>query len=132
MIAAYPISKRVILCVDDEEAILYYEKTLLEMSGYVVLTASSGEQALKLVSSCEFDAVLLDYEMPEMNGQEIALELRRIRPNLVIILLSGSDVPTNALALVDAFVFKIEAGRTLLPMIADLCGHAPAHPRPPL
>jgi hypothetical protein len=39
----------------------------------------------------------------------------------VIILLSGSDVPTRALALVDAFVLKLEASKQLLPMIAELC-----------
>jgi hypothetical protein len=37
-------------------------------------------------------------------------------------LLSGSDVPTDALAFVDAFVPKLEANRQLLPMIAGLCG----------
>ncbi len=44
--SAHPISEKVILCVDDDEAILQYEKTLLELSGYAVLTASSGKQAL--------------------------------------------------------------------------------------
>jgi hypothetical protein len=40
----------------------------------------------------------------------------------MVILLSGSDVPTNALAFVDAFIPKLEANRQLLPMIVGLCG----------
>jgi CheY-like chemotaxis protein len=123
--SAHPISKKVILCVDDDEAILQYEKTLLELSGYAVLTASSGKQALQLVTTSELDVVILDYGMPEMSGHEIALEIRLARPRLPIILLSGSDVPTDVLALVDAFILKIEASRKLVPTIADLCSRIP-------
>ena len=70
---------------------------------------------------CKCDAVLLDYEMPGMNGHEVAVEIKRVRPELKVILLSGSEIPTQALALVDAFVPKLEASRELLPMIAELC-----------
>jgi CheY-like chemotaxis protein len=78
---------------------------------------------------CECDAVLLDYEMPGMNGNEVASEIKRIRPELMVIMLSGSEVPTHALALVDAFVPKLEASRELLPMIAELCSR-PHVPQP--
>lgn len=116
-----PISKGVILCVDDDPMILRYEKTLLEVSGYTVLAASSGKDALRLVTTCAFDVVILDYGMPEMSGHEVALEIRRVRPGLAIILMSGVDVPTDVLALVDAFVVKVEAWQKLLPTLADLC-----------
>ena len=131
MISTYPASKRTILCIDDDEAILRYEKVLLERSGYAVLTAASAQQGLRLVTMCECDAVLLDYEMPGMNGNEVAFEIKRIRPELVVIMLSGCDVPTHALDLVDAYVPKLEASVQLLPMIAELCSrtHNP-QPRP--
>jgi CheY-like chemotaxis protein len=109
------------LCIDDDEAILCYEKALLERSGYAVLTAASAQQGLRLVRMCKCDAVLLDYQMPGMNGHEVAFEIKRVRPELIVILLSGSEVPAHALALVDAFVPKLEASRQLLPMIAELC-----------
>jgi len=73
-----PISKGVILCVDDDPMILRYEKTLLEVSGYTVLAAFSGKDALRLVTTCAFDVVILDYGMPEMSGHEVALEVRPI------------------------------------------------------
>ena len=116
-----PITKRVILCIDDDEAILRYEKALLERSGYAVLTAASAQQGLRLATMCKCDAVLVDYEMPGMNGDEVALAIKRLRPELLVILLSGSDVPSRALDSVDAFVPELEASRQLLPMIAEFC-----------
>ena len=129
MISPYPPSKRTILCIDDDDAILRYEKMLLEKHGYAVLTAASAQQGLRLVTMCKCDAVLLDYEMPGMNGHEVASEIKRIRPELIVILLSGTEVPTYALALVDAFVPKLEANQQLLPMIAELCSR-PHDPQP--
>jgi DNA-binding NtrC family response regulator len=124
MIPADPPSKKIILCIDDDDSILRYEKALLERSGYSVLTAASARQALRLVTMCRCDAVILDYEMLGMNGQDLASEIRLIRPELIVIMLSGSEVPTQALALVDAFVPKLEASRQLLPMIAELCSRS--------
>ncbi len=121
MIPTDPISKQTILCIDDDDSILRYERALLERSGYAVLTAASAQQGLMLAIARNVDAVLLDYEMAGMNGHEVATEIKLVKPEMVIILLSGSEVPTQALALVDAFVPKIEARQQLLPMIAELC-----------
>jgi CheY-like chemotaxis protein len=117
--------KKVILCIDDDDAILRYEKALLERHGYDVLAATSGEQGLRLLAMCHCDAVLLDYEMPGMKGHEVASEIKLRQPDLVIILLSGSEVPMQAHPLVDAFVPKLESSRQLLPMIADLFSRSP-------
>lgn len=126
MIATSLSSKKIILCIDDDEGILGYLKALLERSGYAVLTAASARQGLSLVTMCNCDLVLLDYEMPEMNGQEVASAIKRIRPELLVILLSGYDVPTSALVFVDAYLPKFEAPRQLLPMIAELCSRTHA------
>ena len=130
MTATDPLPRKTILCVDDDDSILRYERALLERSGYAVLTAASAQQGLILAIARKVDAVLLDYRMSGMTGQEVATEIKFVKPELVIILLSGSDVPTQALALVDAFVPKIEASHQLLPMIADLCSRCEkARPR---
>ena len=121
MTSTYQPSKRTILCIDDDDSILFYEKTLLERSGYAVITAASAQQGLRLASMCRCDAVLLDYEMPGMNGHELAIEIKRIRPELMIVLFSGSDVPAHTLPLVDAFLPKLEASQQLLPLIAAVC-----------
>ena len=122
MIIADPVPHKLILCIDDDPAILSYEKALLERSGYSVTTAASAEEGLGLVITSNFDAVLLDYEMSGMNGCDVAFEIKRARPELAVILLSGSEVPKYALALVDAFVLKLEASRALLPTVAEFCG----------
>jgi len=121
MISTYFPPKKIILCMDEDGTILRYEKALLERSGYAVLTAISAQQGLRLATMCRCDAVLLDYEMPGINEHDVAFELKLVRPELIVILLSGSEVPTQALALVDAFVPKLEASRQLLPMVAKLC-----------
>jgi len=117
--SAGPNSKKVILCIDDDEAILDYEKALLERSGYAVVTASSAQQGIRLATTGKCDAVLVDYKMPDMNGHQVALAIKRVRPDLMVILLSGSDVPAQTLESVDAFVPKLEASRQLLPVIAE-------------
>ena len=131
MIPAPRVSQRHILCIDDDAAILFCEKALLEKYGYSVITAASAQQGLGLVTMYEFDAVLLDYSMPDMNGCDVAFEIKRVRPELVVILLSGSEVPTYALVLVDAFIFKPDTSRELLPTIAALCSRVrePQHRR---
>lgn len=121
MTATYSASKTTILCIDDDDAVLGYEKALLERSGFVVITAPSAQQGLRLATMCKCDAVLLDYEMPGMNGHDLAIEIKRIRPELMIVLFSGSEVPAYTLPLVDAFLPKLEASRHLVPVIAAVC-----------
>jgi CheY-like chemotaxis protein len=121
LIQVHPISPKLILCIDDNAAILSYEKVLLERSGYSVITAASAQQGLELVTMHEFDGVLLDYKMPGMNGGEVAFEIKRVRPDMVVILLSGDEVPSYTLAVADAFLNKLDLARDLMPTIAALC-----------
>jgi CheY-like chemotaxis protein len=122
VISTYPTSKRLILCIADDPAILRHQQALLEKSGYAILTAMSAQQARRLVTMCECDAVLLDYETPVASGYELAFQIKSVSPDLIIVLLSGGDVPTHALVLVDAVVAKLDASQQLLPMITELCG----------
>ncbi len=80
-----------ILYVDDEAGLSAVGKRRLERIGYAVATAASGEQALERFGSTpdEFDLVISDYLMPGMNGLQLATALRRIRPDLPIVLLTG-------------------------------------------
>lgn len=74
-----------------------------------------------LPSTHEINVVLVDYLMPEMNGHEFAIQMRRIRPQVPIIMLSAAvDIPEHALSMVDAFVAKDYLSRQLLPEIARL------------
>lgn len=112
---------RNLLCIDDSEAILQYERSLFERSGFNVVTAASPLQGLRLATMSSFDAVLLDYHMPEMNGHQIALEIRRTRPETLLVMFSGSEIPEETHKLVDAVIPKPGAIRDLLPTVARLC-----------
>jgi len=99
--------KKIILCIDDDQSMLECESEFLTTFGYTVLTAPSGAQGLKLASKSCVDVVVVDYCMPQMNGQEVAIQMRRLRPQATIIMLSGLlTVPQEALNTVDAFVPK--------------------------
>ena len=99
--------QKTLLCVDDHQSSLKICKIILESSGYRVLTASSGREGLKVFASNVIDAVILDYDMPEMNGELVAAEMKRTNPEIPILMLSGwVSLPESALRLVDEFVVK--------------------------
>ncbi|MBZ5720443.1 MAG: response regulator [Acidobacteriia bacterium] len=110
-----------LLCIDDSQAILEYERSLFETSGYIVITAVSASQGLRLATICRFDVVLLDYHMPEMNGHQVALEIRRVRPETLVVMVSGSEIPEETRQLVDAVIPKTGAFGDLLPIVTRLC-----------
>ena len=99
--------QKTLLCVDDNQSSLKICKIILENSGYKVLTASSGREGLEVFASNAIDAVILDYQMPEMNGELVAAEMKRTNPEIPILMLSGwVSLPESALRLVDEFVNK--------------------------
>src|SRR6202789_2035299 len=78
-----------ILLVDDEPGMLRYIRTLLEVDDYKVETASTGEDALKLIEKgLEPDLVLLDVLMPGIDGLETLEQLRQKRPGVKVVMLS--------------------------------------------
>ncbi len=122
----YPGSKT-ILCIDDDDGMLCYQKALFERRGYKVLTAASARQGLRIAAVCEVTAVVVDYHMPEMNGLEFATEVKRLKPQMPIVMFSSDDaIPESALNVVDAFVSKNEAPHCLLPVITRICGEDPS------
>ena len=122
--SVYPeLQSGVLLCIDDDEDVLECEKLFLESFGYTVLTAASGGKGLELASAYPVDVVIVDYFMPEMNGQEVAIQMRRLNPRAPIIMLTATvDVPEQALKLVDVFIAKDHLASQLLPAIAQLHG----------
>src|SRR5258708_39307292 len=93
--------------VEKNQSSLKIWKIILEDRGYKVLTASSGREGLEVFASNAIDAVILDYQMPEMNGELVADEMKRTNPEIPILMLSGwASLPESALRLVDEFVAK--------------------------
>src|SRR4051812_46160842 len=102
-----PDQKRSILCVDDEYSILTIRKIVLESNGYEVHIAESGQKALEVFAANPIHAVLLDYTMPQMSGGEVAEQLRKLRPEVPVIMVSAAtEIPEDAIKFIDAFIQK--------------------------
>src|SRR6266480_5704102 len=94
---------KTLVWIDDYEPGLPVYQALAESLGFRVLTASSGKTGLELVASHRVDAVVVDYEMPVMNGEAVAKLIKSNWPDLPVILFSGSSLlPGRVKHFVDA------------------------------
>jgi CheY-like chemotaxis protein len=113
--------KPLILCADDSVHILEAWKELLTQNGYAVLTATDGNEAVQVFVSHPVDLVLLDYHMPQMNGDEAAVRMKACKTDVPIALLSADDVmPLSSRNAVDTFVSKSESITRVLEIVDDL------------
>ncbi len=80
-----------VLIVDDDETIFDIFRNLLETYGYRVLTVSSGQKAIDMYQNCHPDVVLLDRNMPGMDGVAAARQLLAVDPAVKIIIASGYE-----------------------------------------
>jgi len=111
-----------ILVVDDYRVARKTIRSLLNWhSMHVCGEAENGKQAVEKVKELNPDLVLLDINMPVMNGVQAAYEIRRIAPSTKIIFFTIHDSPESMAASraigVDAFVPKAAAGTDLIPTV---------------
>lgn len=94
-----------ILLIDDNARLLDAMNEPLELAGHHVASAGNGVEALKLVRTESFDLVITDLVMPEKEGLETIIELRRLYPRLRIIAMSGGmgGDPTHILHMAELF-----------------------------
>ncbi|MFP3980817.1 MAG: response regulator [Desulfobacterales bacterium] len=78
-----------ILLVDDEEEFVSTLAERLEIRGFESKAAYSGDQALSLIESNDYDVVVLDVKMPGMDGLEVMDHIKARRPEMPVILLTG-------------------------------------------
>jgi DNA-binding NtrC family response regulator len=81
------------LVVDDDEVILAFVTTILKAAGFRVLSATTGPAALKLAeeSAETLDLLLSDVDMPPMSGPDLGEALKKARPGMHIMLMSGGS-----------------------------------------
>ena len=110
-----------ILCVDDYETSLGGWCLYLQSVGYSVITAQTAQEGLQLFAVSPVDLVLLDYDLPDINGHDVATTMKRIKPNVRILMFSGvPHVPENARLHVDAFLQKGQSPAVVLDKIREL------------
>jgi DNA-binding NtrC family response regulator len=96
-----------VLCVEDEDEQLSLRKMLFESAGFEFLGARTGLEALELLRTREISAAILDYWMSGMNGMALATEMKRQRPSIPVVMLSGfASLPGEGVGVVDAWLQK--------------------------
>ena len=99
-----------LLIVDDEKEICSMLERHFMFSGYKILTAGNGKEALDLLAQQKVDILLSDIMMPEMNGVELLRVVRQDYPMVRPIIMTGYVTLDNALACIrygaDACIFK--------------------------
>lgn len=114
------MNKFKILLVDDHKILLEGTQRLLSGLDFyeVTGTASSGKEAMSLLTSQDFDILVSDYELPDFTGLEIIKVAQSINPEIKVIVLSMHDDPSVVKELlkenIDSFVLKNDAHSSLL------------------
>ena len=87
-----------ILVVDDELSMREFLKILLEKDGYHVTTAADGKLALELAGQHPFDLVISDIRMPGMSGLELLAQLKQLKADIGVIMITAFASPDDAVA----------------------------------
>ena len=117
-----------ILVVDDEQAILEITREILEVSGYRVLTASNGRDAVSVFSNAirgSVRLILTDVNMPGMDGYATIKAIRKLDSNVKVVIASGLvsdlDVQSKDL-LVQGYLTKPYSSERMLTVVHELLG----------
>ncbi|MFZ0772132.1 MAG: response regulator [Candidatus Sulfotelmatobacter sp.] len=112
-----------LLCIHRDPAQL----SSLKEQGYELLTATNGPDGLRLVRSRPVDAIVLDYHLGPLDGAAIADEIKQVRPEVPIVMLTEHlELPYGALKSVDALVTKSDGTHFLLATVHFMLNVKPA------
>ncbi len=101
--------------------------SLLQESGYKLITASNGCEALRLFMSRPVDAIVLEYHLGLLDGGVVADEIKRVRPDVPVVMLADHlELPDGALKSVDALVTKSDGAHFLLATVHFMLNERPA------
>jgi CheY-like chemotaxis protein len=108
------------LCIDDDDISLRVRKFLLASAGFNVLTANSGEDGLELFKLNPIELVIADHFLSDRTGTEIAREMKELKPEVPILILSAAAEQLDGLEFADGFLAKGEPPEVVLDTIAHL------------
>jgi DNA-binding response OmpR family regulator len=115
-----------LLCINRDAAQL----SLLQENGYELVTATNGHDGLRLFMSQPVDAVVLDYGMGLLNGAVVAAEIKKVNPQVPIVMLVDSvELPEDALESVDALVTTSDGPHFLWATVHFILNVQPAQRR---
>ena len=111
---------RRVLLIDDEASIVDLFGMILRNAGYFVRTALNGAAGLSLFESASWDLVITDRQMPQMDGERLAEEIRAIAPQTPLILITGVSIGDLRPGLFDAVLQKPFSKAILLAKVEDV------------
>jgi len=103
--AMHGMNKPKILIVDDGESQRFVLKGFLLREGFLVGEAENGIKALQCIRDQHFDIILLDHKMPGMNGVDVLKEIKRINPEIVVVIVSAYGTIERAVEAMEAGAF---------------------------
>ena len=109
------MSERQILIVEDDSSLLEIYSTFLKNDGYTVETVNEGIQAIEKAQKTTFDLVILDINLPDIRGDEVAMRLKEINKNIIIIMITGFPSFQESIDTLDLGIYDI----LLKPITAD-------------
>lgn len=78
-----------VLCVENQAEYLEALKYMLEAAGYEVLSATNGSQGVLMLERYPVEGVLLEYDLPDASGATVRAEMKRIKPEIPVLLFAG-------------------------------------------
>jgi ATP-dependent Clp protease ATP-binding subunit ClpA len=96
-----------VLLVDDNRDLLHFLERLMADAGWRLLTAESATEAKRLVLENKPDAALLDYMLPDGNGVELGAEFLQTKPDMLVIVMTGTILPPEEEALCEENNFPV-------------------------
>ena len=97
------MEQKTILLIDDEEIVRDVGSQMLEAFGYNIYEAGNGKQAIKIFQDKhdEIQLVILDMIMPEMGGKEVFEKIKKIKPDIKVLLSTGYNADSQAAEIMD-------------------------------
>jgi len=98
-----------VLCVENHPEHMGALKYMLERAGYEVTPATTGEQALCLLTTLQVDGVLMGHDLPDATGSALRAEMKRIKPDIPVLLFDGIGAQTPfLLRFLDAYLRNLD------------------------
>lgn len=113
-----PHSRPLILCIDDDELALTIRKKVLETDGYKVIAVTDSDEGLKIFRDAPVCCTIADHLLRGKTGTETAKEMKKLKPKVPIILLSGT-VPEK-LENIDVYINKSSSAGEFLRIVREV------------
>ena len=112
--------KPTLLCIDDNQSALHVRQMVLESAGYTVLIAIDSAAAMEIFSSSVVDMVVSDHFLQDGTGIELAAAMRKLKPAVPIVIISGLVDAPEGMEHADLFISKADSPPEVLRKISEL------------